>query len=115
MNNALRSTHTSKGTGASTLGNHIRGWVLALLLILTPAFGGCSLLRAFEPTEIVKHPDAPMQILEAKGNYVRVAVYDSVNNAMIEYGWVRMSNDKVQGWTLTKYDWEKFIKSKQPN
>lgn len=83
---------------------------LGLFLILFAAFllqPGCNLVRAFVPTEIVKHPDAPMQILEAKTNYLRVAVYDREDNQMIEFGWIETSS--LKGWTLTKYDWEAVI------
>lgn len=80
---------------------------LILLIIFFAQATGCALFRAFTPPEIVKHPDAPMQILEAKGDYLRVAVYDRLNNRMIEYGWIEIIEYKA--WTLTKYDWEAFI------
>ena len=63
---------------------------------------GCSL---FSPVEIVKHPDAPMQILQVGRSRVRVAVYDKSGNQMIEYGWVEIE----EGWTLHRYDWEAYI------
>lgn len=49
---------------------------------------------------LVKHPDAPMLILDAKGR-VKVAVEDETGQ-LIEFGWVKMQ----PGWTIvTDYDW----------
>jgi len=84
--------------------------IIPLLLLFVGALGlcpGCTLFGAFAPAEIVRHPDAPMLILEAKGEYVRVAIYDSESNNLVEYGWILSS--EVKGWTISKYDWEKFI------
>ena len=86
----------------------IIGIILLLLILL--CFCGC-VRNPFTPTEIVKHPDAPMCILETKGEYARVAIYDSQSNKLIEYGWVCVDETLV-GWTLAKYNWEKFIKEK---
>ncbi len=81
--------------------------ILVILLIISNTTG-CSL---FSPVKIVKHPDTPMQILEIRRGKIKVAVYDSVSNKMIEFGWIEI-DDRYKGWTLTKYDWEKFIKKK---
>jgi len=57
-------------------------------------------------TEIVASPDAPVLILEGKGN-VRVSVYDATQNRMIELGWIDAS--QLKGKTVSKYDWESLI------
>ena len=46
-----------------------------------------------------------MLIQQVKGTKVLVAVYDKQSNALIQFGWVRVP----EGWTLHKYDWEKYI------
>ncbi len=56
-------------------------------------------------TPLIKHPDAPMLIQRVKGSKALVAVYDKQDNRMLEYGWIAIP----QGWTLHKYDWERFI------
>ena len=55
----------------------IRSSIIVLLLFLLSGVSGCSLMNAFTPNEIVKHPDAPMLILEAREAWLRVSVYDS--------------------------------------
>ena len=84
----------------------------ALALACMVLLSGCTLfgLEGFEPPRVVKHPDAPMLVLEAKGGYLRVAVYSKIGNEMIEAGWIP-AEDAV-GWTVSKYDWEKFIAEK---
>ena len=79
-----------------------------ILLSLTISLSSCVIGRALAPEEIVKHPDAPMQILEVKGHYARVAVYDRNQNQMIEFGWVDLTQNVA--WTLHKFDWEKHIR-----
>ena len=79
------------------------------LLLLCSCWGGLS------RTEVIKHPDSSMQIMECKddlfGNVlVKVAVYSKIKNKMIVKGWVRL--DALQYWTITKYDWEKKIKER---
>lgn len=86
------------------------GFVMALAsLLLMP---GCSLFSMFSSVPVVKHPDAPMLIIEAKEDYLRVAIYDSAENKMIEYGWVEV-NDRLNGWTITKYNWEAAIEKER--
>jgi hypothetical protein len=80
------------------------------LAILAIVLTGCSLTRAFKPTEIVKHPDADMLIQEVKGRYLRVAVYDREANVLIEYGWIKVDDATLKGWTVTKYDWAELIR-----
>lgn len=49
---------------------------------------------------LVKHPDAPMLIMDARGA-IKVAVEDK-NGDLIQYGWVQCQ----PGWTVvTDYDW----------
>ena len=91
---------------------------LALIVFcVSMLFGtGCELLNAFTPGSIVKHPDAPMMIQDAKGLFIRVAVYDKEENKLIEYGWIPVMDATLQGWTLSKFDWEAFIdKRKKEN
>ena len=76
---------------------------LAPLLLVAALVCGCF----FRPTEVVKHPDAPMLILEAKRGFLRVAVYDKAQNQLIEYGWIGTRESK--GWSLMKYDWDGYI------
>ena len=86
--------------------------LLSLALGTGSLLSGCSLLRAFEPASIVKHPDAPMLIQETKHGYFKVAIYDKQNNKMISFGWIATADVNLKGWTITKYDWESFIKRK---
>lgn len=78
--------------------------------------GGCSLLGlgGFEPDEVVRHPDAPMLLLELRGDWARVAIYSVQENRMVPAGWVRLDRALV-GWTIHKFDWEKFIKERARN
>lgn len=69
--------------------------VAAMLLLLTVIV---LLLAMGCGPVIVKHPDAPMLIIEARGK-VKVAV--EKDNKLIEFGWVELE----AGWTLVKYDW----------
>jgi hypothetical protein len=78
--------------------------ILAASVLLVAS--GCT-LGGLRRHEIVKHPDAPMLIAETRGRYARVFVYQKTEARLVEYGWVRMS--KLEGWTLTKYDWEARI------
>lgn len=59
---------------------------------------------------LVRHPDAPALITQGKG-WARVAVYDKQKNELVDVGWVQLQ----PGWTLVKYDWEKFIGEKRAN
>lgn len=80
---------------------------LLLVGLVCFAVSGCSLLGGLRRDEIMKHPDAPMLIAEARGRYLRVFVYRKADAKLVEYGWIRAS--EVKGWTLTKYDWEARI------
>jgi len=87
------------------------------ILILFAAFillsSGCFSLRGLKPDLVVKHPDSPMMIIEGKGK-IKVAIYDPSKNELIEYGWVdlNLKCNHYHGWTLMKYDWQKFIKKR---
>ncbi len=52
-----------------------------------------------------------MLVTEAKGQWLRVSVYDREDNSLIDSGWIE-TNETV-GWTISKYDWESFI-TEQP-
>lgn len=54
---------------------------------------------------IVKHPDAPMLIIEARGK-AKVAVEKSPGE-IIEFGWIDLH--EVDGWSLYKYDWSREV------
>lgn len=73
-----------------------------LILSLTGCFG------AFRPEAVIAHPDSPFLIQEVKGKYARVAVYSKSENKLIDFGWVNME-EKIQGYTLSKYDWDALI------
>lgn len=75
---------------------------LVVAAIICLVASGC--LGGLRRSEILKHPDAPMYIAEARGRYVRVFVYVKADAKLVEYGWIRIAD--VEGWTLTKYDWE---------
>ena len=74
----------------------IREAVLILAVLAT----GCG----FVPDRIIKFPDSPVLIGQARGNYVRVLAYSKLRCKMVELGWVPLTD--YTGWTLTKYDWE---------
>ncbi len=78
-------------------------YAIALMLTLL-LLSGC----LWSKTPLIKHPDAPMLVQEVRGTKVLVAVYDSEENGMVQYGWVRVP----KGWTLHKYDWERFIEDR---
>ena len=87
------------------------------VVILFSLFGWCCMLSScfgFRPEAIVTHPDAPFLISEIKGKYADVYVYDKANNRMIRVGWIEMGS-KFKGYTLSKYDWEKFIADRSDN
>ena len=73
-------------------------------LLLCGCWGGL----AKQP--VIKHPDSSVQIIEVNGDAVKVAVYSKTKNKMIVYGWIDL--EKLKGWTITKYDWEKKIKER---
>ena len=82
---------------------------IVLSLFLVVACAGCNWLGGFRPAEVVKHPDASVLIAEVKNGYIRAYVYDKAKNELTDYGWVQLDNSNAKGWTLLKYDWEKFI------
>lgn len=86
--------------------------VAAIIAALTLATAvlclvGCGGLRR---DEIVKAPDAPMLIVEAKGT-ARVSVYDAIENKMIDAGTVDLGG--LAGWTVSKYEWEALISKRR--
>ena len=83
----------------------MKNWLTILIVALLIGCGGLS------RTKIVKHPDAPMLIIEAKRGHVKVCVYNRGSNSLVEYGWVRV--DELVGWTVDKYNWERFLNSQE--
>lgn len=73
---------------------------------------GCSLFGGFRPAEVIKHPDAPVVIVQVKGSYIRAYVYDKAKNELTDFGWIQLTDSNAKGWTLLKYDWEKFIEAR---
>ena len=59
---------------------------------------------SFSPDTIVRHPDAPMLIIEVKGEYAKVAIYSQALKLLIEAGWVELK--VLEGWTVFKHNWE---------
>lgn len=80
-----------------------------LFLTILCVGSGCNLFGGFRPDEVIKHPDAPVVIVEVKGSYIRAYVYDKAKNELTDFGWIQLTNSNAKGWTLLKYDWEKFI------
>ena len=80
---------------------------LALLSVLVLLFSGCFSFRGLKENIIVKHPNAPMLIIETSSNAVRVAIYDKEENKLIEYGWIDAAT--LVGRTAVTYDWQTFI------
>jgi hypothetical protein len=78
------------------------GKILCGMLLLV-SMTGC-----IEKDLLVKAPDAPMLIQESKGGYIRIAIYNSEENTLVDYGWIKVR--ELKGWTLSKYDWESFLK-----
>lgn len=64
---------------------------------------GCGM---FTPTTIA-HPDADLVITGTFGGFVKVAVYDFDQNALVPAGWQYVGNWK--GLTVSKYPWEEHI------
>ena len=56
---------------------------------------------------VVKHPDAPVLIIEGSG-WVRVAIYDRTTNELMDFGKVRLED--FESWTIHKYNWDKFMR-----
>ena len=82
-----------------------------LLIVALVIQAGCSILPGLQNVDIVKHPDSPMLIQDVSGNKIKVAIYDSTTNTMIEYGWIEIDSTII-GWTITKYNWSKFMEKK---
>ena len=88
--------------------------IIFLLCCCTPTMSGCLIpTRGLRPEVVVKHPDSPMLIIGFEGRFVRVAIYDAQQNKMIEFPELIPLDHCLNGWTFTKYDWQKFLKSKE--
>lgn len=64
-------------------------------------------INCVEPQTVqqtLKHPDAPMLIMEIKGDTARVAIWNAERGMLQQYGWVKIPT----GWTLTKFNWEQY-------
>jgi len=83
--------------------------IIAVLTLATAVFCmvGCGGLQR---DELVKAPDAPMLIVKAKGT-ARVAVYDATENTMVDAGTVDLGT--LQGWTVSKYEWEALMQRRK--
>jgi len=89
-----------------TSGTRLTTKLVAIAVLVSSV--GCS---GFKPDQIVRHPDAPMLVTDAKGDWLRVSVYDRESNSLIDSGWLEA--EETVGWTISKYDWESFI-TEQP-
>ena len=72
--------------------------------LIVMIMGGCSSTKNVS-SNITKHPDAPMLILNATGK-AQVAIYDAKTETLVKYGSVDLS--RLEGWTITKFDWEEY-------
>ncbi len=77
------------------LKNQIKNMILLMGLCL--CLGSCG-----QRVTLVRQPDAPMLIMETKGKYVKVALWDKESKSLLEYGWI----ETPEGWTLMKYNWD---------
>lgn len=84
--------------------------LVLLALILIGSLGGC--VGGLKRDRLVKAPDAPMLIQEVNGGTIKVSVYDAGENRLVEFGDVRL-DDRHEGWTVSKFDWEAFIRSRE--
>jgi hypothetical protein len=76
-------------------------------LSITGCAGGLSRV------DVVKAPDAPMVITGVSGRTVSVSVYDAGTNSLIEYDGPVRIDSSLEGWTISKFDWETFIRSRE--
>ena len=72
--------------------------------LIVMIMGGCSSTKNVS-SNITKHPDAPMLILNATGK-AQVAIYDAETQTLVKYGGVDLS--RLEGWTISKFDWEEY-------
>ena len=86
--------------------------LLCLVAALAVGVSGCFSLRGLKKDLIIKHPDSPMLITEIKG-WAKVSTYDAQENKMVVYGKIPLKSCCMEGWSFMKYDWQKFLKSKE--
>ncbi len=82
---------------------------LILLIIFAVTFfsvcsSSCIATSGLKSVKIVKHPDSPFLIVDAKGDRVQIAIESNDEKKLIVWGWVRVSD--LKGWTCTKYNWK---------
>ncbi len=80
------------------------------LIALSSCAAGCNWFGGFRPSEVIKHPDAPVLIAEVKGEYARGYVWDSEAKELTDFGWFHLDNSSLANRTILTYDWEKFVK-----
>ena len=85
--------------------------MIATGLLLIALLVGCT-SGGLARTQIVRHPDAPMLITQARGT-ARVSVFDAQTRTLIDAGSVDLST--LEGWTISKYDWERVTMTRDPN
>ena len=61
---------------------------------------------------IVKAPDSPMLIHKVDGRKLMVSIYDADSNQMVAFP-ESIHVNGLEGFTLSKFDWEKFINEQQ--
>src|SRR4051794_7378769 len=76
---------------------------LMICVLTLIALCGCNLI---DKTKVVKTRDAPMLVLDSKGDHLLVATYNPAMNRLEEYGWVK---PEAGTWTLMRFDWPAYI------
>jgi len=79
-------------------------FIIIMFLICVVQFTGCISTSGLKSVKIVKHPDSPFLIVDAKGDRVQIAIESNDKKKLIVWGWVRISD--LKGWTCTKYNWK---------
>lgn len=74
-------------------------FIFFLLLLVSISCGN------LQKVEIIKHPGSPMLITDACGAKVKVAIYDKMENKLIDYGMIEVPN----GWTMVLFNWEDYL------
>lgn len=87
--------------------------LLILLIFTITTLSGCFVPRGLKSDVVVKHPDSSMLIIAIEKRGIRVAIYDAQQNKMIEYPQLIPFDHYLNGWTIHKYDWQKFMKKRE--
>lgn len=105
-----RTNFESSNTNPVSSGPPLLFLLVCLLLVCLLAVPGC--IGGLKRDDVVKAPDAPMLITSVDGKKLGVSVYDSKTNALIEYDERITVSPQLEGWTLSKFDWEGLIRDR---